>query len=599
MGTRGYYAYRFRGRYYIFYRQYDCYPEGLGVWILETIPQDSKGYQPSGGQSHAEPSLLALLDDRLDPHLLPCFHTPKKESNIEYTYVVDLDREVFTMDNGIHFFLNKIPKDIWIESLGFDDQWERLAFPSLLPPGCIADLAVLRFAGKTTEEIMESGTQQIETSVVRPKGFLDFPATLRHGPLLMAHFWRFVTTSLKDEMPFILRGLTPDDFAFREIAFAFISIAAGLSSTLKVVDTHRIRSSSDATWAGIMLGDPSEHEVAVLSDLAVGHHAEGIAPGSAPECQTYWFQGTVIRLEADLTVSDRVEQAIRHAIDFAQDFQYRQEPFDVILLSIEHVILLHVVGINVQRTAALKLLDIAVHYPEHPGCRYLGGVLKLFMDAQNAGEEEDKWEKKEEIRDGEETKLWPVQYDGFFAMMHLFEVAALRSMAPEKAQEGVFPTEIYEMILKYVDDITYQVCLGVSRKFRRCCHTALRVGEGTVVHSLDPKAGVTQTWDTSRFVLSFGPHKKPWPYQVESYVGRYSKRKNSTTWAIVCGSSQRSTLLSKFFFLDYEIANSWAEVNRGTDRIENEGFQRRHQVYHENDFENRHYWKRPEVLSQL
>ena len=176
-----------------------------------------------------------LLDNRLEVELVPCFRVPKKNLYIEYTYIIDLDREVFTVDSGIHFFLNKIPKDVWIKSLGFDNQHQRLAFPSLLPPDCIADLANLRFAGKAVEVTTEGDMQRMETSIVRPKGFLDFPARLRHDPLLLAHFWHLVTTSLEDEMQFILRGLTPDDFAFREIAFAFVFRAAGLSSTLKLL----------------------------------------------------------------------------------------------------------------------------------------------------------------------------------------------------------------------------------------------------------------------------------------------------------------------------------------------------------------------------
>ncbi|MCJ1377115.1 hypothetical protein MMC17_000207 [Xylographa soralifera] len=213
MGTRGYYAYRFRGRYYVLYRKYDSYLEGLGTSIVQSIPQDPEGYQqwlkaqrakftkweqvlderilsiskarlqdlPFSGvtaserQSHAESSFPMLLDDRLEEDILPCFHVPEGH---EYTYVIDLDREVFTVDNGIHFFFNKIPRDVWIKSLGFDNQWQRLAFPSLLPPDSIADLAVLRFAGKAIEKIVEGDTPQTETSIVCPKGFLDFPARI-------------------------------------------------------------------------------------------------------------------------------------------------------------------------------------------------------------------------------------------------------------------------------------------------------------------------------------------------------------------------------------------------------------------------------------
>ncbi|MCJ1394015.1 hypothetical protein MMC18_006892 [Xylographa bjoerkii] len=690
MGTRGYYAYRFRGRYYILYRNFDCYAQGLGVWIVQSIPQDSDGYQKwlnaqrakfakweqildqeilsiskarlqglhfssvvsSDGQLHAAPSLPALLDDRLEAALLPCFRVPKKDLWIEYTYTIDLDREVFTMDNGIHFFFNKIPRDVWVQSLGFDDQWQRLAFPSLLPPDCIADLAVLRFAGKATEKITKTDMRQTQTSIIRPKGFLDFPLRLRHGPLLLVHFWDFVTTSLEGEMPFILRGLTPDDFAFREIAFAFISLAAGLSSTLSLVDRLRIQPSSSETWDGIILGDQSQNEVVVLSDLAIGHHAEGVPPGSAPDANTYWFQGAVIRLEADLTTLDRVEQATKHAIAFSQCLQCLKEPFDIVLLSIEHVILLHVVGTNVQRTETLPLLNIAVHYTEHPSRRYPEGALNQFMDAQKEGEERKERERKEQekrqerhkkewlkenkrMNGGEETveeeeveveekedaaesqgddsetdaadedatvdrdaiEPWPLAYEGFFAMMHLFEAATVRSMAPEKAKEGIFPTEVYEMILEYVDDVTYQACAYVSRKFRRCCLTALRLVEDTVIHGLDPNPEATKSWDTTSFLLSHGTQALRLPYQLKPCYNGHTNRQDSTVWLIICGVPQRSSLLSGFMFLGYKISGPWYDVDHQHVPMEDGS-----SGYHRSvpaEVGSSHYWNRSRVLDEL
>ncbi|MCJ1377116.1 cyclic nucleotide gated channel beta 1 [Xylographa soralifera] len=483
-------------------------------------------------------------------------------------------------------------------------------------------------------------------------------------------------------MPFILRGLTPDDFAFREIAFAMLSLAAGLSSTLKVVDRLRIRSSSSTTWDGIILGDQSQNEVVVLSQLAMGHHAEDIAPGSAPEAQTYWFQSAVIRLEADLTTPDRIEHAIKHAIAFAKGYQYLQEPFDVVLLSIEHVILVHVVGNNVQRTVALPLLDIAVHYTQHPSRRYPEGALEQFTDAHKAKEEKKEREKKEEklrrkehkrmakrheiIRDGkemveedevqaekkedsvepqheesesesadgdemelveeeedsfdpqhedsenesadgDETKPWPIALEGFFAMMHLFEAATVRSMAPEKAKEGIFPTEVYEIILEYVDNATYQACACVSRKFRRCCLRALRLVEDTVIHGLTPNAGAMQSWNTSSFILSHGTQGTRLPYQFKPLgdYGRRTGRQGSTIWIIICGLSQRSTRLSSFLFLDYEIPSTWHDL----------GQQNKHELYHQNNLvedealqyrrslltekNSTHYWNQRRVVAWL
>jgi hypothetical protein len=45
MGTRGFEIVRFAGKYYIYYRQYDSYPEDLGVKIVAEIPTDPENYQ--------------------------------------------------------------------------------------------------------------------------------------------------------------------------------------------------------------------------------------------------------------------------------------------------------------------------------------------------------------------------------------------------------------------------------------------------------------------------------------------------------------------------------------------------------------------------
>ena len=44
MGTRGYVALRFRGRYYIFYNQFDSNAEELGEKLIKTIPTDPLEY---------------------------------------------------------------------------------------------------------------------------------------------------------------------------------------------------------------------------------------------------------------------------------------------------------------------------------------------------------------------------------------------------------------------------------------------------------------------------------------------------------------------------------------------------------------------------
>jgi len=45
MGTRGLFAYRYRGRYYIKYNHCDSYPSGLGAQLVSYIPTDPKAFQ--------------------------------------------------------------------------------------------------------------------------------------------------------------------------------------------------------------------------------------------------------------------------------------------------------------------------------------------------------------------------------------------------------------------------------------------------------------------------------------------------------------------------------------------------------------------------
>lgn len=45
MGTRGHIYIRCRGRYFIYYNQFDSYPEGLGEAIVAQIPEDPEEYR--------------------------------------------------------------------------------------------------------------------------------------------------------------------------------------------------------------------------------------------------------------------------------------------------------------------------------------------------------------------------------------------------------------------------------------------------------------------------------------------------------------------------------------------------------------------------
>ncbi|MCJ1244746.1 hypothetical protein MMC30_001946 [Trapelia coarctata] len=649
MGTRGYFVYRFRGRYYALYLPYDTYPKGLGKELVESIPEDPEGYRRwleakrvllakwdqvleeqvlcisssrlakdgpdfvarDNRWSAPEPLLQKLLDERLNEALpKPCYRMPQLDLYIEYTYIIDLDREILTINNGAHFALNKIPRDSWMQSLAFDKESVALILPDLVPEGSIADIPSLRFKS-SKPEAMAMAVQNHQITTARPKAFLNFPMVLRHGPLLLAHLWRFTKASLEDSMSWVLRGFTPDDFAFREIAYSILSLTAGLTGGLILAnEQRRLRPSTGDDWRGFITGEGPDGRPIVLSDVGIGYHAEGTDPGSSPQESSYWFHGALIRLEADLTDPDRAKEAIAQAISFGRSAHSAAEIFDVVLLSIENVILLHVAGDKIQRTDTLPLLDIPVHYTDS-----LERYAKDFQDPDLGWRDynyekyhKDENQEKKEAEEGgsyvitlggeppgeddldtagELKEQWPQRYRGFFAMVHLFEAVTRRAMPPDQPKEGIFPTEIYEMIISHVDDTTYRACSVVSPKFRHYCQRNLRLVEGTricglappIVTTAQPATGQVQAddtvdfkqyivdsnetlsvdWDAVRFILDDEDGEWYGAYFIKALHKWQKALPKTTEWLVICGESERLSFISSVVFPGYWPLDLWEE----------------------------------------
>ena len=176
MGTRGYKLIRFRGRYYRFYNHYDSYPDCYGAGLVSEIPSDAEEYQRWLAKQRAKASewdsalenFLHVkrlnteetkdqdLDDQhsdaaseasegallhwscdvggvVDELPLPSYKPIFNDLMIEWVYVVDLDREIFSIDHGAHFKMGYIPRLGWIDALAKTDSGDRLLLPDLLP----------------------------------------------------------------------------------------------------------------------------------------------------------------------------------------------------------------------------------------------------------------------------------------------------------------------------------------------------------------------------------------------------------------------------------------------------------------------------------
>lgn len=118
MGTRGYFALRYKGHYYIIYNNYDSYFEGLGYSLIRSIKELTKEQWDEIKKKLANANKLEK--DTNDSDEEDAFIPGKEKENIilrvmnsyrgstisrqeppldnmiEYVYIIDLDVDVFT-----------------------------------------------------------------------------------------------------------------------------------------------------------------------------------------------------------------------------------------------------------------------------------------------------------------------------------------------------------------------------------------------------------------------------------------------------------------------------------------------------------------------
>ena len=132
MGTRGYYVFRYKNKWYVFYNKFDSYPDGLGQLIVDELKNiDIEALKDvldritsddvlSDGNSFG--GLMNAAADPTNSHLVEIKYSPAGiEYDIEYVYTIDIDKKMFNVEyigetrpNTQRFPLNAIP-DNWQE----------------------------------------------------------------------------------------------------------------------------------------------------------------------------------------------------------------------------------------------------------------------------------------------------------------------------------------------------------------------------------------------------------------------------------------------------------------------------------------------------
>lgn len=406
MGTRGFRIVKYRGRYWIFYNHWDSYPEGLGKSLVEGIPANPEDYR-KWLQSQREyfakwDSLLQVFltiqpetmhrlssdepyvsifhdafDERLQQDAPPYHVTGFNDLFIEWIYTIDLDREIFSVDNGAHFHLDHISRDDkWIKALFHDHEDNRFLLPHLVPAESVATLSL-----DPPSFTMLTPYETLQTRLVKPKSLDHIPPSHLTGQRLRWILFDFIQLSQQQDLSATLLTWQAQDLPFRELVYFILCLATG-GEHLTLVDQRRVKKPySEGLYLGMMKDDDHEGSIELATTLGVGYHMDGLPMGSAPHETKYWFEGALICLVPRLNYPGIFEKAIVDAIEYGRA-NCTKDSFNAVLMSIEHLVLIKSMPDgSIDHTEVLPLIPIATHLSKDPRARYGDQALDTFYNA--------------------------------------------------------------------------------------------------------------------------------------------------------------------------------------------------------------------------
>ncbi|CUA71967.1 hypothetical protein RSOLAG22IIIB_09983 [Rhizoctonia solani] len=119
MGTRGYFAYRYKKKYYRQYLPCDAYPSHYGQQLANAVPRDPIAFKDwvaaktkmldNIKPSEKEVSISHEQSDSPGYRLCADLSFTFISGIIEWTYVIDLDNLIFTVNGLTHFKLDNMP----------------------------------------------------------------------------------------------------------------------------------------------------------------------------------------------------------------------------------------------------------------------------------------------------------------------------------------------------------------------------------------------------------------------------------------------------------------------------------------------------------
>ncbi|KAI9038050.1 uncharacterized protein KD926_011288 [Aspergillus affinis] len=542
MGTRGLFFVRCRGRYFAYYNHFDSYPDGLGSAIIQQIPENRDEYRewlqamrvrysklathyegqclpvsvkadqsdPTGSLPERYIKSFLSVDDRLEHSPLQIVMPDAEIWFIEWTYTLDLDREVFTVDNVLHFKLTKIPRyDRWIYYID-KDGYERRAFKPFTPEEIIGDVTCTPHFSQASKNRYKC----LGPEVMPPRSLVsDSEEVVIHREAL---FWVVFSLTHQRYSPLLDQFYLEwgsGSFAFRELAFAFLSITAGEMS----FESPR---SLNGNYSGegyflipedrLRIGQQS-----LLPRFLHESHAAGFEPGSAPRETTYWMNNVLIHLVTRTDLVDVEEAAVAEVVDFGLNAGVNR--FYAMVFSILDVVLIRVQTnqdgtVHVRRSPLMAL----VHFNDN-NSRFVNGprsrqsVLpqktttcpgfdvppptgkEIAEDGNSSHPAESNDVENEGEKEGPATIVKESYEDEDFTfsmMLRFFDAASEEHLAGEKSR--IFPNEIMATVLEFSDMRTHEMLRRTSACCQQLGNRRIRLSDNYAVVGADRRQAPEQ-----------------------------------------------------------------------------------------------------------
>ncbi|RJE21323.1 hypothetical protein PHISCL_06340 [Aspergillus sclerotialis] len=500
MGTRGLVFIRCRGRYFIYYNHWDSYPDGLGEAIVSKIPTDPEKYcewlesmrktysrlcqqfeehhlpvdvtklQDGDAMSPAEQhaKCFLALDDRLE---YPPIQTLLQRNDlfIEWTYTIDLDQEIFGVDESVFFILAKIPREgRWYDFLNVEGRRRTLReetpkeiIGSVTCPPLFDTRAKNRYRDLSIKIFVPKAATETDGILLSP-----------HHHLLLNTFEAFYCTYRWLLDGYILRW-KPECFSFREISFALLSLAAG-EVIFECKDTLNKNYESDGYF---LIPDKSsqDNQQKLLPRFLSETHLPGKEPGSAPTSTSFWLGNVLVYLASRLDLVDVEEMSVSKAVDTGLSQGLKN--FFAVVFSIVDFVLVQVQvnedgRVHVQRSPLMNLFYFSGKdsaYAEAPFSR----TQQFTPDSTEGSDSKDQSEsdskdESESPSGSKETGIPANDRRAFVALMHFFDSAANHNLMG--AESKIFPNEILATIMQSSDIHTYLALAKASAYCRelRC-----------------------------------------------------------------------------------------------------------------------------------